>query len=164
MDAIVSAIVNFFNNVIPKELTIVIISMLPILELRGGMLAAALLNVDRLQAFLICLFGTLLPIPFILLFLKQILKWLSNTRFVKLVHRLEKKAEEKSKKVNKYKSLGLFIFVAIPLPGTGAWTGALVATFLDMPFKNSMLSIALGSLTANIIMSLVSYDILGAFL
>ena len=88
MDAIVSAIVNFFNNVIPKELTIFIISMLPILELRGGMLAAALLNVDRLQAFLICLFGTLLPIPFILLFLKQILKWLSNTRFVKLVHRL----------------------------------------------------------------------------
>ena len=71
MDAIVSAIVEFFNNVIPKELTIFIISMLPILELRGGMLAAALLNVDRLQAFFICLFGTLLPIPFILLFLKQ---------------------------------------------------------------------------------------------
>ena len=164
MDAIVSAIVEFFNNVIPKELTIFIISMLPILELRGGMLAAALLNVDRLQAFFICLFGTLLPIPFILLFLKQILRWFSNTRFVKLVQRLEKRAEEKSKKVNKYKTLGLFIFVAIPLPGTGAWTGALVATFLDMPFKNSMLSIALGSLTANIIMSLVSYDILGAFL
>ena len=83
---------------------------------------------------------------------------------VKLVRKLEEKAEKKSQKVNKYKMFGMYVFVAIPLPGTGAWTGALVATFLDMPFKNSMLSIALGSVTANVIMSLLSYDLLGAIL
>ena len=115
--------------------------MMPILELRGGMIAAALLQVNKIHAFVLCLVGTLLPIPFILLFIKQILNWMKNTRFVKLVHKIEKKAEEKSKQVNKYKTLGLYIFVAIPLPGTGAWTGALVASFLDMPFKNAMLSI-----------------------
>ncbi len=164
MESIVGAIVDFFNTVMPKELTVLLISMMPILELRGGMIAAALLNVDRLQAFAICLVGTLLPIPFILLFLKQILNWMRNTRLVKLVRKLEEKAEKKSQKVNKYKMFGMYVFVAIPLPGTGAWTGALVATFLDMPFKNSMLSIALGSVTANVIMSLLSYDLLGAIL
>ena len=164
MDALVTALVEFFNHTISQELTVLVISMLPILELRGGMLAAALLGVDRVQAFFICLFGTMLPIPFILLFIKRIFRWMSNTRFFKLVHRLEKRAEEKSNTIKKYKYLGLFIFVAIPLPGTGAWTGSLIAALLDMPFKPSIIAILLGCVTANVIMSLLSYNLLGAIL
>lgn len=162
MDSIVYSFVDFFNNVIPKELTVFIISMMPILELRGGILAAYALNLDMIWAFFICLVGTLLPIPFILLFIRQILEWMKNTRFVKLVHRLEAKAEKKSAKINRYKTLGLFIFVAIPLPGTGAWTGALVAALMGMRFKSAMLSIALGTLAADIVMCLFSYGLLQA--
>ena len=164
MDSIVASLVDLFNNVIPHEVIIFMISMLPVLELRGGILAASLLHVDWGKAFFICAVGTLLPIPFILLFIKQIFKWLSNTRLVKLVHRLEKKAADKSEKINRYKSMGLFVFVAVPLPGTGAWTGALAASFLEMPFKQAMASIALGTITADIIMCLLSYGLLGVFL
>ncbi|WP_411655293.1 COG2426 family protein [Anaeromassilibacillus sp. SJQ-1] len=112
----------------------------------------------------ICFVGTILPIPFILLFIRQILEWLKNTRFVKLVHRIEAKAEQKSKSIEKYKTFGLFLFVAIPLPGTGAWTGALVAALLNMRFKHAMLSITLGTLTADVIMVVLSYGLLGAIL
>jgi uncharacterized membrane protein len=161
MDQIVQNIVHIFSTTSSKELIIFIVSMLPILELRGGILAAGMLNVDMVKAFFLCLAGTLLPIPFILLFIRQILDWMRNTRFVKLVHRIEAKAEEKSKSIEKYKTLGLFIFVAIPLPGTGAWTGALIAALLGMRFKHAMISIALGTLAADIIMCIISYGVLG---
>jgi len=161
MDQIVQNIVHLFSTSSSKELIIFIVSMLPILELRGGILAAGMLNVDMVRAFFICLVGTLFPIPFILLFIRQILDWMRNTRFVKLVKRIEAKAEEKSKSIEKYKTFGLFVFVAIPLPGTGAWTGALIAALLGMRFKDSMLSIAAGTLTADIIMCVISYGLLG---
>lgn len=161
MDQIVKSIIGFFNTSSSKELIIFIVSMMPILELRGGILAAGMLNVDMVRAFFICLVGTLVPIPIILLFIRQILDWLRNTRFVKLVRRIEAKAEQKSKSIEKYKTFGLFIFVAIPLPGTGAWTGALVGALLGMRFKNAMFSIAMGTLAADIIMCVISYGILG---
>jgi len=161
MDQIVKSIIGVFNTSSSKELIIFIVSMLPILELRGGILAAGMLNVDMVRAFFICLFGTLVPIPFILLFIRQILDWLRNTRFVKLVRRIEAKAEQKSHSIEKYTTFGLFIFVAIPLPGTGAWTGALIAALLGMRFKNAILSIAMGTLAADIIMCVISYGILG---
>jgi len=161
MDQIVQNIVHLFSTSSSKELIIFIVSMLPILELRGGILAAGMLNVDMVRAFFICLVGTLFPIPFILLFIRQILDWMRNTRFVKLVKRIEAKAEEKSKSIEKYKTFGLFVFVAIPLPGTGAWTGALIAALLGMRFKNAMISIAAGTLAADIIMCVISYGLLG---
>lgn len=163
MEALVQTLLDAFKS-IPSELVIAIISVLPILELRGGMLAATLLGVDMWRAFFICGICTLLPIPFILLFINKIFDWMRNTRFVKLVNKLEEKGAKKSAKINQYKTLGLFIFVAIPLPGTGAWTGALAASLMRMPFKYAMTSIALGTLGADIIMILVSYGILGAFL
>ena len=163
MDSIVQAIVSSFNA-IPKEITIFVVSLLPILELRGGMLAASILKVDWVKAFFICFVGTMLPIPFILLFIRKILDWMRNTRFVKLVRRIEAKAEAKSKSITKYQTFGLFIFVAIPLPGTGAWTGALVASLMNMRFKYAFISIALGTLAADIIMTILSYGLLGAFL
>lgn len=161
MDQIVQNIVNYFSTSSSKELIIFIVSMLPILELRGGILAAGMLNVEMVRALAICIVGTLVPIPFILLFIRQILDWMRNTRFVKLVRRLEAKAEEKSKSIEKYKTFGLYIFVAIPLPGTGAWTGALIAALIGMRFKHAIISIAAGTVTAGLIMCAISYGLLG---
>ena len=119
----VEALVNFFRNIIPGELTVFILSMMPIIELRGGLVAAKMLGVDLLPAMLICFIGTILPTPFILLFINKIFDWMRNTRFVKLVDRMEAKGRSKFAQIEKYKTFGLLIFVAIPLPGTGAWTG-----------------------------------------
>ena len=135
MDQLVQSIIDSLKNAVPAELIIFLISLLPILELRGGILAGTLLGVDWPIAYLICVIGNLLPIPFILLFIRKIFDWIRNTRFVKLVDKLEAKAEKKSAKVTKYKKFGLFLFVAIPLPGTGGWTGALIASVLKMRFK-----------------------------
>lgn len=162
MDSAVQSVIHLFNNQVPAELVIFIVSLLPILELRGGLLAAGFLNVPWVTAAIVCFIGTMLPIPFILLFIRKILDWMKNTRFVKLVHKIEEKAERKSKSINKYKNFGLYVFVAIPLPGTGAWTGALVAALFGMRFKYAMISITLGTLTADIIMCLISYGLLGA--
>lgn len=160
MDQFVQNIINFFGGA-PPEFIIFLISLLPLLELRGGILAAGLLKVDIVPAFFICLAGTLLPTPFILLFFRKILDWLKNTRFVKLVRRVEEKMAKKSKKIEKYKTFGLLIFVAVPLPGTGAWTGSMIAALMGMRFKHSMLSIALGSVIADTIMCLIAYGVLG---
>lgn len=161
MEGIVQALVNFFSSTIPGELTVFLLSLMPIIELRGGILAAKLLGVSMLPAFFICLTGTLLPTPFILLFINKIFDWMRNTRFVKLVDRLEAKGRSKFDKINRYKTLGLLIFVAIPLPGTGAWTGSLAAALMKMDFKSAMLSVCLGTLVADVIMCVLSYGVLG---
>lgn len=133
----VEALVNFFRNIIPGELTVFILSMMPIIELRGGLVAAKMLGVDLLPAMLICFIGTILPTPFILLFINKIFDWMRNTRFVKLVDRMEAKGRSKFAQIEKYKTFGLLIFVAIPLPGTGAWTGSLAAALMKMPIKDA---------------------------
>ncbi len=161
MEHIVEALVGFFSNTIPGELTVFLLSLMPIIELRGGILAAKLLGLQMLPAFFICLVGTLLPTPFILLFINKIFDWMRNTRFVKLVDRLEAKGRSKFDKINRYKTLGLMIFVAIPLPGTGAWTGSLAAALMKMDFKSAMLSVAVGTLVADVIMCVLSYGVLG---
>lgn len=153
-------LLELFTDTIPGELTVFILSMIPVVELRGGIVAAKALDIELIKAFFICAAGTLLPIPFILLFIRQVMDWLKNTRFVRLVDKLEAKAEKKIKQIEKYKTLGLVIFVAIPLPGTGAWSGALAAALMRMRFKNAMLSISLGTLIADFIMCLVSYGVL----
>ena len=164
MEHIVTSLVEFFSQTIPGELTVFLLSLMPVIELRGGILAAKLLDLQMLPAFLICLVGTLLPTPFILLFINKIFDWMRNTRFVKLVDRMEAKGRSKFDKINKYKTIGLLIFVAIPLPGTGAWTGSLAAALMKMDFKSAMLSVALGTLTADVIMCIVSYGLLGLVL
>lgn len=154
-------LLNLFGNTIPSWLTIFILSLIPTIELRGGILAAKALSVPMMKAFFICFIGTLLPIPFILLFMTKIMKFLSKTRFSGFVDWLNNKVEKNKEKIQKYEMFGLMIFVAIPLPGTGAWTGALIASVLEMDFKYSMISIAAGSLIADIIMCIVSYGALG---
>ncbi|MDO4731626.1 MAG: small multi-drug export protein [Clostridia bacterium] len=163
MDNLITQITQALQNSIPSELIVFIISLFPILELRGGIIAATILGIPWQTAYIICVIGNLLPIPFILLFLDKIFEWLKKTRFKGLVDKLESKAMKKSETVKKYKFWGLFAFVAIPLPGTGAWTGALVASFLRMKLKDSILPIILGVLTAGIIVALASYGILNLF-
>ena len=164
MEHIVETLVHIFSGVIPAELTVFALSLMPIIELRGGILAAKLLDMQLLPAFFICAVGTLIPTPFILLFINKIFDWMKGTRFVKLVDRMEQKGRSKFEKINRYKTLGLMIFVAIPLPGTGAWTGSLAAALMKMDFKSAMLSVALGTLIADIIMCVLSYGLLGLVL
>ena len=143
---------------IPEELIVFLISLLPILELRGGLIAASLLGIEYWVALPICIIGNLLPIPFILLFIRKVLSWLKKTKpFKKLVEKIEEKAEKNKGKITKYAKWGLYLFVAIPLPGTGAWTGALVADALDIHVKKSFPVIALGVLTAGVIMVIFAY-------
>ena len=164
MEHIVEALVRLFSQTIPAELTVFVLSLMPVIELRGGILAAKLLDLQMLPAFFICLVGTLLPTPFILLFINKIFDWMRNTRFVKLVNRMEEKGRGKFEKINRYKTIGLMIFVAIPLPGTGAWTGSLAAALMKMDFKYAMLSVVLGTLIADIIRCALSYGLLGLVL
>ncbi|MBQ5995742.1 MAG: small multi-drug export protein [Clostridia bacterium] len=152
--------VELFREKIPPELTIFIISLMPILELRGGMIAARILDVNFYEAFAICYVGNMLPIPFILLFIKKIFEWLRRFKFFeKIIVRLEDKTERNKQKVLRYKSWGLLVFVAVPLPGTGGWTGALMAALLGIDFKRSLPIIALGVFIAGLIMSLLTYGI-----
>ncbi len=144
---------------VPAEVAVFIISLFPILECRGGLIAASLLGVDYLLALPICIIGNLLPIPFIFLFIEKIFALMKNTWFGKLVDKIEAKAMSKSDKITKYKRWGLLLFVGIPLPGTGAWTGALIAVLLKLNLKDSVISILLGVLMAAAIMSFVSYGI-----
>ena len=152
--------VDLFKDKIPPELTIFVISLMPILELRGGMIAARLLEVPFLKAFSVCFIGNMLPIPFTLLFIEKIFEWLRRFKFFeKIIVRLEAKTDRNKDKVLRYKSWGLLLFVAIPLPGTGGWTGALMAALLGIDFKRSLPIIALGVFIAGLIMSLITYGI-----
>lgn len=157
-EQLAKTLVEFFGETIPGELTIFLISLLPILELRGGMIAAVLLNIPLWKAFLICYAANLLPIPFILLFIKRIFAWLRKYKgFDKFIAKMEAKSEKNRDKILKYKQWGLLLFVAIPLPGTGGWTGALMASLLELKPKKSFPIIAIGVLIAGIIMSLITY-------
>ena len=153
----IDSIIEAFKG-IPPELVVFLISLMPILELRGGLVAAALLGVEWYIAFPICVVGNLLPIPFILLFIKQIFKFLRKVPgFRTIIPKLEEKAGKKGSVINRGRFIGLFSFVAIPLPGTGAWMGALAATLFDIRMKRSLPIIFIGVITAGIIMLLVAY-------
>lgn len=156
MSGIISNIIEMFGN-IPHELIIFLISMVPVLELRGGLIAAALLGVDMNIAIPICMLGNFLPIPFILLFINKIFNVLRNTKLVKLVDKLEAKANKSAKTIMKHKRFGLTIFVGIPLPMTGAWTGALVAALFKFKLKESIPTILLGLCLAATIMTIICY-------
>ena len=168
MEKLVSVIVKLFGGLISmkfgKELIVFIISLLPLLELRGGLIAASLLNVKPLVGYIVSIIGNVIPVPFILLFITKILEWMRNSKvkfFNKIAKWLFKKADKHKVQIEKYGYLGLVLFVGIPLPGTGAWTGCLVASILNMNRKKAFISTMLGILIASIIMMVISYGILG---
>lgn len=147
---------------VSSEIIAFIVSLLPVLELRGGLIAAKLMDVEFIKAFIICFVGNLLPIPFILLFIRKIFDWMK--RFEKIgtiIEKLEARSLSKADNVRKYKLWGLFLFVAIPLPGTGAWTGALIADLLNIKIREAFPVICAGVFVAGCIMSAVSYGLLG---
>lgn len=154
-------VTQFLNDHgVPSVLIILIISMLPVLELRGGLIAAAFLNIEWYIALPVCFIGTILPVPFILLFIRQIFQWLKKLKFMKrMVEKIEKSGKRKSASIKKASLWGVYIFVAVPLPGTGAWTGSLIADILDLRIRKSFPTIVLGSLTAGIIMTVLSYGL-----
>ncbi len=144
---------------------IFLVSMIPILELRGGLLVASLLHVDMWTAIPVCIIANLIPVPFILFLIRWIFKQMKKTkRFRGLVERLEARAYGKSETISNYEFLGLLLFVGIPLPGTGAWTGSLIAALLEVDKKKAIPAILLGLVLATCIMSFISYGLLGKVL
>ena len=133
--------------------------MVPVIELRGAIPIGVGAGLNLWLAIAVSIVGNLVPVPFIIIFIKKIFAWLrtKSEKLNGLVTRLEKRAESKSATVQKYAFWGLFILVAIPLPGTGAWTGALVAAMLEMPLKKAFPAIMLGVLGAGVIVSFVTY-------
>lgn len=159
MDALVNFMLELLNG-LNKDLTAFIISMIPILELRGGMIAAALLKIPYLRALALCIIGNMLPIPFILLFINKIFDWLKGFELTRgFVEKMENRAMGKSDKIKRYEFWGLLIFVGIPLPGTGAWTGSLVAALLRVKLKKAVPAVFLGILLAAAIMSFITYGV-----
>ncbi len=165
MEKLAAAFAVTLGKYVSKEAVVFIISMIPILELRGGLIVSKLIQVPITTAIPLCIIGNIIPIPFILLFIKQIFKWMKKIRvFRGLVEKLEAKAMGKSDNIKKYEFWGLVLFVGIPLPGTGAWTGSLIAALLDVDFKKAVLAELLGIAIATVIMSIFSYGLLGALL
>ena len=147
-----------------QYLWIFFVSMLPLAELRGSILMGAAMGLWEIPVYLISVVGNFLPVPFILLFIRRILAWMKTTkRLAGIANWLEEKGNKHSEKVMQYAGFGLFVFVAIPLPGTGAWTGALVASLLNMRMKYALPSILCGVLVAGVIMKLASYGAVEIF-
>ncbi len=156
-----------YNLIAPigKEAAVALISMVPIIELRGGIIVAHSLEMNPWLAFLICVIANCIPIPFAIWLTRPIFDRLKKTKLLgKMVHKLEAKLEKKTDKVKAHKNamIGLIIFVAIPLPGTGAYTGALVAALMGMRVKQAVPAIALGVVIAGLIMTIASMGVFGA--
>ena len=149
MESLVQWFTTNLSGVVSREAIVFIISMIPILELRGGLLAASLLKLDMWRSIWLCVAGNIIPIPFILLLITPIFNWMKQTKLFK------------KDKIEKYEFWGLVLFVGIPLPGTGAWTGALIASLLGIKFKKAFPAIILGIALASVIMTILSFGVLG---
>ena len=157
------AIISWFMKTmagLPPELIAFVVSMVPIVELRGGIIASSLMQLPLWKGVLFCMAGNMIPVPFILWFITPIFTWLKKTDlFRPIVEGLEEKSLGKSDRIQKYEFLGLLLFVGIPLPGTGAWTGSLIAALLDIRFGKALPAVYLGLVLAVTIMCAVSYFI-----
>lgn len=157
MESIIGFLAGVFSN-INANVFIFIISLLPILELRGGLIAAALLDVPYVRALIICIIGNIIPIPFLLLFMRKLLEWMKKFKGIgKLAVWLENKTLKRRKQLDKYGFWGLILFVGIPLPGTGAWTGSILASLLYLPVKKCTVAAVIGVFLAAAIMSIITY-------
>ena len=137
-----------------------LLAMMPVVELRAALPWAIARGLDPWFSYVLCVLFNMVPVPFILLFLNRILSWMETTRrFAGVANWLKERAHKKSDTYYKYEMLGLFILVAIPLPGTGAWTGALVASVMGLKMKRAVPSIFLGVAAAGIIMLTLSLGV-----
>ena len=139
-------------NFLSIELTVLLTAALPIIELRGAIPVGISLGLSPIHSTLISLLGSMIPVPFILFSIRPIFNYLKTTKmFKKLIHKLTNKSMSKSGKIQKYGAWGLLVFVAIPLPGTGVWSGSLAAALLDMRFKWAFPAILVGNIIAAVI-------------
>ncbi len=149
-----------------KYIIVFLISMVPLIELRGAVPYAIGMGLPIWQSYLIAIIGNMLPVPFIYLFARKILIWGKDKKvigkfFTFCLEKGEKGGKKLQKKAGKGLYFALFLFVGIPLPGTGAWTGTLAASILDMDFKKSIISVMAGVILAGIIMGLLSFGVKG---
>ena len=159
-------LMEWLTGTMAGEFTLtMLVSMVPVVELRGGIPFGVTAGLPVWAAYLAAVIGNLLPVPFIIVYIRRIFLWMRrrSARLNDLADRLERKAHLKGQKVTKYKYLGLAIFVAIPLPGTGAWTGALAAAFLDMPLRRALPSIFIGVLIAGAAVSALTFGVSSLF-
>lgn len=162
----IDAIEQFFLETVGREWCVFFCSMIPIIELRGAIPLGAALGLPWWQNFMICFAGNLLPVPFILLLINRVIRWFSRSKIKflnKFANWLLQKAEKNRGKIEKYGFWGVAIFVGIPLPMTGAWTGSLVAAVIDLKFWKALLSAVIGVIMAGITMSLISYGFAAVF-
>ncbi len=155
-----NAMLAFFTQTfIGKILTTLIVSMVPVVELRGAIPIGVGLGLPYGLAVLVSVIGNIIPVPFIIIFIKKIFVWMRKVlpKLDGMVSALETRAEKHRGTVEKYAFWGLFVLVAIPLPGTGAWTGALVAAMMDMPLKKGFPSVVLGVFGAAVIVTAVTF-------
>lgn len=161
MDSLVQLIADALTGICPSYVIVAIISMIPVLELRGSILVALpILHTSVPLTYVVAVIANMIPIPFIMLFIKKIFEFLKRFKTSgKLVLKLEEKTLSKREQIDKYGLWGLYLFVAIPLPGTGAWTGALLSVLLGMNPKKAFPAIFAGVATAGIIMSVLGYGV-----
>lgn len=148
-----------------KYLATLIISMIPVIELRGAIPIGVSLGLSHAEAMGISIIGNMLPVPFIILFIRPIFRWMTRKsgKLARLAEKLEAKAEGKWDRIHRYQFFALTIFVAIPLPGTGAWSGALIAAVMNMRLRNALPSILLGVLIAGVLVSGITYGFTSIF-
>ena len=161
----IEAIENFFVNSVGKELGVFICSMIPVIELRGGIPLGAALGLPWWESYLLAVAGNMVPVPIILLFVRKFISWMSASKvrfFNKIASFLERKAEKTRGKIEKYAFWGICLFVAVPLPITGAWTGALVCATIGEKVWRALVSCFIGVCIAGVIMTLASYGVVAA--
>lgn len=150
---------------LPHEIYLIIISMIPFVELRGAIPVGVGFGMNPVEVFILCVIANCIPVPFIIFLIKPIFRWLKRFRaFEKIITKLEGLADKKSGKITayKYEMVGLMLFVGIPLPGTGAWSGALIAALLNMRIKHAFFAIVLGVILAGVLVTLISSGALAA--
>ena len=161
-ESIKNFFVNLFGATYGDKIAVFLCSMLPIIELRGSIPLGAACGIPWYLNYIISVIGNMLPVPFVLLLIKKILEWMKTTKvFSKFALWLEARAEKSKGRLEKGVFIGLVLFVAIPIPGTGAWTGSLLAALAGIKFKKSILAILIGVLLAGVIMTLASYGVVG---
>lgn len=162
-ETLVQGLIHALGGSVGKEALVFIISMIPIVELRGALLVAGpILGVPVAKAIPLSILGNIVPVPFILLLITPVFAWMKGTKKLKpLVERMEARAMSKKDQIEKYEFWGIVLFVGIPLPGTGAWTGSLIAALLGVKFKKAFPAVVLGICMATVIMWFISYVLLG---
>ena len=166
MSTIIEAIKSFFLETVGKELCVFFCSMIPIIELRGAVPMGAVFDMPWYLTYVLSVLGNMVPVPFILLLIKKVIEWMSKSKvkfFNKIANFLLRKVEKKRAGIEKYAFWGVCFFVAIPLPVTGAWTGSLVASMIDMKPWKAFLSCLLGVMISGVIMTVISYGISAIF-